>query len=144
MLAALLWVHVLCTTAGYTGLIAANVYALFLARSGDAHVLRGGLSAWRRSARIFGPLLGIGMLLGFWLAASMRVSLLSGWLIVTYAVIVAALALQAGVMIPWQVRSNRTLETGVVPRLTPLTFVLVGLSAAYTAIVGLMLLRPAL
>lgn len=142
MLAFLLVAHVLCTTAGYAGLIAGNAYLLFLTNGGNAPAVRTGLEAWRKSARTFGPLLGAGMLLGFALAASFHVSLVSPWLVATYALIVAVLAIQFGIMVPWQLRSDRTLAAGAIPHLTPVRVVIAAQCVVYTAIVGLMLVKP--
>ncbi|HKE36382.1 MAG TPA: hypothetical protein VKB39_03070 [Candidatus Baltobacteraceae bacterium] len=142
MLALLLIAHVLCTTAGYAGLIAGNAYLLFLTGSGNAPAVRTGLGAWRKSAQTFGPLLGAGTLLGFALAATFHVSLVSPWLVATYALILAVLAIQFGVMVPWQQRSDRALASGAIPRLTPVRAVIAAQSVVYTAIVGLMLVKP--
>ena len=138
----LLVAHVLCTTIGYGGLIAGNVYLLYLTGSGDAGAVASGLTAWRKTARTFGPLLLAGMLLGFGLAASFRISLSAPWLIATYALIVAVVAIQTGVMVPWQLRSDRSLAAGAIPALAPVRSVLVALSVGYTAILALMLVRP--
>lgn len=139
---ALLFAHVLLTTAGYVGLIAVNAYALFLSQSRDVQIVRTGLTAWRKSTRIFGPLLALGLLVGFSLAASSHVSLSSVWLIATYVLVAIAMAIQAAVMIPWQLRSSRTLEAGDLPSMTPMVSVLVMLSLLYTGILWLMVSRP--
>ncbi|HZZ01158.1 MAG TPA: hypothetical protein VFE36_16470 [Candidatus Baltobacteraceae bacterium] len=141
-MAFLLVAHVLCTTIGYAGLIAGNVYLLFLTGSADAGAIASGLSAWRKTARTFGPLLLAGMLLGFALAGAVRVPLGAPWLLATYALIVAVIAVQATVMVPWQLHSDRSLAAGTIPRLAPVRAVLVALSIGYTAILTLMLVRP--
>jgi hypothetical protein len=142
MIDALLLGHVLLTTAGYVGLIASNVYVLFLSRSRDPHAIRVGLTAWRHSSQVFGPFLLVGVFFGFGLASAMHVSLGSLWLVSTYILIVAAIAVQASVMIPWQLRSNPMLEAGIVPRMTPVVLVLIALCVSYTSILWLMLARP--
>lgn len=141
-MALMLVAHVLCTTIGYAGLIAGNVYLLYLSRSGDAAAVASGLTAWRKTARTFGPLLLAGMLLGFALAAAFHVPLNEPWLLATYALIAAIVAIQASVMVPWQLRSDRTLAAGALPGLAPVRVVLVALCTGYTAIVTLMLVRP--
>lgn len=138
----LLFAHVLVTTSGYVGLIATNAYALLLFRSRDPQIAWSGLTAWRNSARIFGPLLAVGILLGFALAATSGIPLNSRWLILAYALIVVALGVQAGITIPWQLRSNRTLQAGQLPSTSPLVFVLTMLSLLYTAILWLMVSQP--
>ncbi len=57
--------HVILTTKGYVGLIAANLWLLQLCRGRRTEIMMEAISVWRRSARFFGPLLGIGVLLGF-------------------------------------------------------------------------------
>ena len=52
--------HVILTTAGYVGLIAANLWLLMLSHSRDARALAAGVRSWRRSARLFGPMLAMG------------------------------------------------------------------------------------
>jgi len=139
----LLFVHVLLATAGYAGLIAVNVYVLMMCQGQDASTFRQALTAWRKSSQVFGPMLGLGVILGFGVAATLHVPLTSRWLYVTYALMVAAIGVQAGIMAPWQVRNNRALLQGVIPSTGPVVFVLVSLSAIYTAIVALMVFRPA-
>lgn len=139
---ALLLGHILLTTAGYAGLIAANVYVLFLSRSRDPHVIRLGLTAWRHSTQVFGPLLLVGIFFGFGHAAAVHIALGSSWLVTTYGLIVAAIVLQAAVMIPWQLRSNAMLEAGAVPSMTPVALVLLFFCIVYTSILWLMLTRP--
>lgn len=140
----LLLAHVLLATTGYVGLIAANVYVLFLSRSRDAHVIRAGLTAWRHASQIFGPVLLIGVFTGLGLAAAYHVPLGSPWLVGTYILIAAVIAIQAVVMIPWQLRSNPMLESGTIPKMAPVVLVLVVLCAAYSAILWLMIARPGL
>lgn len=139
---ALLLTHVLLATAGYVGLIAANIYLLFVTGNRDANALAVALTAWRKSTRIFGPLLALGVLLGFGLAAMFHVSLLSTWLVITYVLVVAALGITGGVMVPWQIRSDRILAAGVIPPLMPVRVVVTSLAVIYTAIIGLMIARP--
>jgi hypothetical protein len=79
---------------------------------------------------------------GFAVAALSHVPLLSGWLVGTYVLIVVALATQAALMVPLQVRAERSFEAGTLPRLGSATVVLVMLCIIYTAIVALMLVRP--
>lgn len=139
---ALLLTHVLFATAGYVGLIAANVYLLFVTGNRDVNAIVAGLSAWRKSTRIFGPLLALGVLVGFGLAAMFHVSLISTWLVITYVLVVAALGIMGGVMVPWQIRSDRSLAAGVIPPLLPVRVVVTSLAVIYTAIIGLMIARP--
>lgn len=142
MVNALLVTHVLLTTMGYVGLIATNVYVLFLARRRDPQITRAGLTAWRQSSRIFGPCMLVGVFLGFGLAATLHVSLSSFWLVSTYILIVAGIVVQVAVMIPWQLRADPILEAGAAPRTTTVAIVMIVMSLFYTAILGLMLVHP--
>lgn len=139
----LLVAHVLLTTAGYAGIIATHAYMLYVRRSQNLDAIRAGLSAWRNAAQTFGPLLGIGVLIGFGLAGAMHVPLLSRWLIIAYILVALALATQAGVTIPWQLRSARAVEAGAVPAMGPIRFAVVWMSLIYTALLIVMLARPA-
>lgn len=141
-MALLLVAHVVCATTGYAGFIACNAYLLYVTRAGDAAAVASGLAAWRRTSRIFGALFFTGMLFGFALAAAFRVPLNEPWLLGTYALIVAIAAIQGGVMVPWQIRSDRSLAAGTIPPLAPVRIVLIALCAGYTATLALMLVRP--
>lgn len=141
-MALLLVAHVVCITTGYAGFIACNAYLLYLTRAGDAAAFASGVTAWRKTARIFGALFFAGMLCGFALAAAFRVPLNAPWLLATYALIVAIAVIQGAVMVPWQVRSDRILATGKIPPLAPVRVVLIALCAGYTATLALMLVRP--
>ena len=138
----LLFAHVLLTTVGYGGLIALNAFALFLSQSREPQIMRAGLTAWRKSTRIFGPLLALGVAAGIYLAAASGVPLTSIWLIATYVLVTLAIGVQAAVMIPWQLRSNSVLEEGRLPSMTPMTLVLVMQSLLYTGILWMMSSRP--
>ncbi len=141
MLAFLIVTHVVLTTTGYLGLTADSLW-LFLLCLSPAGVEAEAIHTWRRLARIFGPLLGVGTLMGFWLAAMAGISLASPWLVATYAVVVLALGAQALIMIPWQVRADGILSQGGKVRTLPVIIVLVVLFVTYTAILSLMLLKP--
>lgn len=138
----LVFTHVLFTTVGYVGLIAVSAYALMLVQSDNTSIVRYGIAAWRKAARVFGPLLAVGVAIGIGLATASGVSLTSSWLIATYVLIAVAIAAQAAIMIPWQLRTNVLLEAGRLPPRSPLVVVLVALSLIYTAIVWLMVTRP--
>lgn len=139
---ALLVAHILFTTSGYAGLIAANIYLLSMSASADAGTMRAALGGWQRSVRVFGPLLGLGILFGFGLAAELRISLVSTWLVATYALIIIGMGIQGVVVVPWQRRADPALALGTIPPLTPVRAMLVTQSVVYTAIVALMVLQP--
>ena len=142
MLSALIAAHVTFTTAGYVGLIATNFIVLILCRSSEPAVVLQAVRAWRGSARVFGPLLGIGVLLGLWLAGLTHVGLLSLWLVITYALIVLALGAQAALMIPWQSRAQNAAAAGKSISTRPIVVVLAVFTIAYLSIILLMLLQP--
>jgi hypothetical protein len=133
--------HVALTTAGYMGLIAASAWLLALSRSEDPRVVLSSIRSWRGTMRVFGPLLGIGMLVGFGLAFVMRIPLLAPWLIAAYALIVIGMVTQGAIMIPWQARAEGTLAAGEPVKTRPIATVIAIFSAAYVGLLGLMLVR---
>jgi hypothetical protein len=142
LLSSVLVAHVSFTTIGYVGLIAANVWLLRLCRQQHVSAVLEAVSTWRATAQIFGPMLGVGALLGFWLAALLQEPLGSRWLLLTYGLIVLSLGTQAAIMIPWQVRATELVPQGVPVSHQPIAIVLSVLLAAYVSIAGLMLIRP--
>jgi hypothetical protein len=142
ILSSVLVSHVILTTVGYVGLIAANVWLLRLCAQRDSSAVLEAVSAWRATAQVFGPMLGMGTLLGFWLAALLHEQLLSLWLFLTYGLIIFALGTQAAIMIPWQVRARELIRQGAPISRRPIMIVLSALSLAYISIASLMILRP--
>ena len=134
-------VHVLLTMGGYAGLIAINVWLLLLCRTGDATLIAKGVQIWQNTGRIFGPLLGLGVLVGFATAGSARISLLSPWLIATYALIVIVVGGQAALMVPFNLRARRLANGETVPTL-PIALAISLLALGYICIPALMFVRP--
>jgi len=87
-------------------------------------------------------MLGVGILLGFWLAALLHEQLVSLWLLLTYGLIVFALGTQAAIMIPWQLRATELIRQGGQVSRQPIIVVLAVLSVVYASIAGLMIMRP--
>jgi predicted integral membrane protein DUF2269 len=108
---ALVAAHVTCTTLGYGGLISANLWLALVARSREQAVMASALRATEIVVRIFGPLLGVGILFGAATMGAMRVPASSSWLVATYVVIVLALAVQVTIAIPWYRRTSRSLTS---------------------------------
>ena len=142
LFSSLLVAHVILTTLGYVGLIATNLWLLLLCRRAEPAVVVDAVSTWRATARIFGPLIGIGMLLGSWLATVAGFSLGSEWLLWTYALIVVALGAQAAIMIPWQIRAQAAVRDGGQLSVQPVVAAVGLFSLVYVALVALMTLRP--
>ncbi|HEY6326642.1 MAG TPA: hypothetical protein VIW73_09060 [Candidatus Cybelea sp.] len=134
--------HVILTTLGYAGLIATNAWLATLCRNADGAVVLAGVKAWRKLVRVFGPLLGLGVLAGFALALEMGTPLTAGWLVITYALIVVALGAQAVLMVPWQVRAETSIASGAPLTTRPIVATVWIFSFAYVAILTLMLWRP--
>ncbi len=134
--------HVILTTLGYAGLIAGNAWLAALCRNADGTVVLAGVKAWRRLVRVFGPLLGLGLLVGFALALKMGTPLTAGWLVITYALIVIALGGQAALMVPWQARAEAAIASGVPLSTRPIVGTVWIFSIAYVGILTLMLWRP--
>jgi len=93
-------------------------------------------------ARVFGPLLGLGVLAGFVVAIIMGVPLTAGWLVATYALIVLALVGQGAMMVPWQRRAEAALAAGGSLSTRPIAGTLMLFCVAYVGILWLMILRP--
>ncbi len=134
--------HVTLAMAGYVGLIATNAWLLLLARNPNAETVFSALRAWRRLERIFGPLLGAGLLAGIALAVVSGFSLTSAWLLTVYGLILGTLAIQAAIMVPWQLRAERVVESGAQLSTRPIVLVVVTFSVAYLTIATLMFARP--
>jgi hypothetical protein len=134
--------HVILTTLGYAGLIAGNAWLAALCRNADGAVVLAGVKVWRRLVRVFGPLLGLGVLAGFALALKMGTPLAAGWLVITYALIVVALGAQAALMVPWQVRAEAAIASGAPLTARPIVATVWIFSLAYVGILTLMLWRP--
>lgn len=102
---ALLAAHVFCTTLGYSGLACVNIWLAQVARQGDSGLLALAAQSSLRVERIVGPVLGLGLLLGFAVAGVMRVPLSTGWLLLAYGLIVLGGATQALVAVPWHLKA---------------------------------------
>lgn len=139
---ALIATHAVLTTIGYAGLIATNLWLLALCRVADPVIVAQAISAWRALVRIFGPTLGVGVLLGFGLAAVAHVSFGSLWLVITYALVLVAIGVQASIMVPWQLRANAILAGGGAISTRPVAIVVTVFCIAYAGTLSLMLLRP--
>jgi hypothetical protein len=141
-ISALLVAHVIFTSAGYIGLITTNLAVLVLCGRKEPALVAEGVSVWRRLVRLFGPILGIGVLLGLWLAGALHVGFTSLWLLVTYALVFVALGTQAAIMVPWQFRAQNAAALGTAISVRPLVTVLSAFTVVYVCIVSLMILRP--
>lgn len=135
-------VHVLLTMGGYAGLIATNACLLLLCRTGDATLIAKGVRIWQSTGRIFGPLLGLGVLLGFATAGASGISLLSPWLVATYTLILIVIGGQAALMVPFNVRARR-LANGETVSTAPIALAISLLTVGYICIPALMFVRPA-
>lgn len=142
LFSSILAAHVILTTVGFVGLIASNVWLIRLCQQPDGVAVRQAVSTWRLAAQIFGPMLGLGVLIGFWVAVLFHESMASFWLLVTYGLIVLALGTQAAIMIPWQLRATEILRQGKRVTTRPIVAVLSTLSVAYVSIAALMVVRP--
>lgn len=134
--------HVLLAMGGYAGLIATNIWLLMLTGAGDAAVFLRGVQTWQRTARIFGPLLGLGVLIGFATAVTAGFSLLSPWLIATYALILIVLIGQASLTVPFNLHAER-MATGDAVSTRPIALAISLLTLGYICIATLMIVRPA-
>jgi hypothetical protein len=143
---ALIAAHVICTTLGYAGLICANLWLVVMLRLREPALSGPAVRSSLQMNRIFGPLLGAGILLGIAVMIVMHVPASSLWLASSFAVIVLALALQAAVAIPWHIRSLRAISSGADPSTmlserTP-SLISAAFVVAFALIVLLMVMRP--
>jgi hypothetical protein len=140
--AGLVTAHAILATLGFVGLIATTVMLLLQCRQFGPDAVIRAIRTWRASARIFGPVLGLGLLVGLWLALAAHISLTSSWLLMAYALIVLAMTAQAGIMIPWQRRAQRAVEAGALVSTRGIVTVVVVFTVAYVGLILLMLVRP--
>ena len=143
---ALVAAHVIFTTLGYSALIVANVSVALRARESQRPAWTDALRTAITISRIFGPLLGIGILLGIAAVFATHLPAFSPWLVATYALIVLALVLQAAVALPWYGRSLRAATPGATQEIAPdrrAPAVFAGAFAtAFAIIVALMVMKP--
>jgi hypothetical protein len=101
----LLSAHIFCTTLGYSGLAYVNIWLAQVARQGDAAAIVPAAQSSLRVERIAGPILGVGVLLGFGVAAAMHIPLLTGWLLIAYGLIILGGVTQALIAVPWHLQA---------------------------------------
>ena len=111
--------HIVFTTFGLAGLTTVNVWLALAAKEPST------LSATARIAlsveRIAGPILGLGIILGFALAPATGYPLSQPWLLTTYGLILAGIAIQIFVAVPWHLQAARAAQdaAGPAPQLNP-------------------------
>ena len=133
--------HICFTTLGLGGLVATNAFLASMAGT-DRDTFRRGVGFSLALQRIFGPMTGIGILLGFAVMGIARISATAGWLLLAYALVVAGIVFQGAVAVPWQLRALRSNDAGAtVDQRTPqLIAAVFGLN--FVAIVFVMVLKP--
>ena len=138
----LLAAHICCTTLGLGGLVSANGTLAAVAANAHGDAFRRGVGYSLALNRVFGPLLGIGILIGFALMAAAGIAASSRWLLIAYALVVAGIAFQASVAVPWQRRALAAdPDDAAIDRRTPL--LAAGIFALdFVAIVFVMVLKP--
>ncbi len=138
--------HVICTTLGYSGLIVANFALAVVARRQEAQSTAAAFGAVVTIERLFGPLLGVGVLLGIATLVALHLPGSAPWLIVTYVVIVVGLALQGAVAVPFHLRHLRAAETGATfageDAARTATWIAIAFAAMFVLLVTLMVARP--
>ena len=134
--------HIVLVTAGYIGFIALNAWVLVLARDKNPSIVLAGLRAWRRLVRIFGPVLGLGVLAGFADAVYAGFSLTSLWLVGAYVLIVLSACTQAALMVPWQLRAEGAIARGETLSTRPIAALIALFFIFYVTITSLMFIRP--
>lgn len=132
--------HAMFATFGFVGLIATNLALLLFCRQPGASVSTA-IRTWRASARIFGPLLGLGLILGIWLALAAGISLSATWLLVAYALIVVAAGTQTAIMVPFQLRATNAASAAPLST-RGIAGIVATFTVAYICIMLLMIARP--
>jgi hypothetical protein len=100
----LLALHICCTTLGLGGLVCANTLLAVAAGRAEPPLFRSIVSLSLLLNRIFGGLLGAGILLGFATMGSAHVPATATWLVVAYLLVISGIVFQAAVAIPWHLR----------------------------------------
>jgi hypothetical protein len=137
----LLALHVCCTTLGLGGLVCASVLLALTADGADARSLMRMAALTLLANRIFGGLVGVGVLFGLATMEAAHVPANATWLILTYAVIVLGIAFQALVAIPWQLRIVRAAETVAAPVRTA-RLIAAAFALQFVLIVFIMVVKP--
>jgi len=114
----LLALHVCCTTLGLGGLVSANFPMALAAGHADPLLLARMAGSALIANRIFGGVLGAGILLGLATMGAAHVPPTAPWLVSSYALIVLGIAFQATVAIPWQRRVVDSAQTVAHPART--------------------------
>ena len=99
--------HIFCATFGYAGLIYVNLWLAQVAKGGDTQAIVAAAQSAMRVTRLSGPILGLGILLGFALAPAAGFPLSQPWLIATYLLMLIGIAIQALVAVPWLIQTIR-------------------------------------
>lgn len=100
--------HVFCATFGYAGLIYVNLWLAQVAKGGDTQAIVAAAQSAMRVTRVAGPILGLGVLLGFVLAPAAGFPLSQPWLIATYVLMLIGIAIQALLAVPWLMQAIRS------------------------------------
>jgi hypothetical protein len=138
--------HVICTTLGYGGLIVGNVALAVVARRGETQSTAIAFQVVLAIERLFGPLLGIGVLLGIATLAALHLPGSAPWLILSYVLILIGLALQGAVAVPFHLRHVRASESGAAlageNAARTATWIAIAFAAMFVLLVTLMVARP--
>lgn len=137
----LLALHVCCTTLGLGGLVSANLPPALAAGHADALLLKRLARSALITNRIFGGVLGAGILLGLATMGAAHVPPTAPWLVLSYALIVIGIAFQATFAIPWQQRVVHSAETVAHPARTA-RLIAVAFLLEFVALVCVMVVKP--
>lgn len=137
----LLALHICCATLGLGGLVCSNVLLALTLEGADAESLRRTARLSLLGNRIFGPLVGVGVLLGLATMGVAHVPANATWLVLTYAIIVLGIGFQAVVAIPWHVRILRSAETVAAPARTA-RLIATAFALQFVLLVFVMVVKP--
>lgn len=137
----LLALHVCCTTLGLGGLVCANVLLALIAGRVDALALARIAGFTLLANRIFGGLLGAGVLLGLATMGVAHVPPNAAWLVITYVLVVLGIGFQAAVAIPWQLRVIRAPDSVASPARTA-RVIAAAFALQFVLLVFVMVVKP--
>lgn len=94
--------HIVSMFAGVSLVLGMGSVAGLIARQGDVRAIRSTFPIFIRLARLIGPFFILGLVFGLATAVTGGFDLLRPWLLIAYALFVAATALGVGIEGPWQ------------------------------------------
>jgi len=137
----LIALHICCATLGLGGLVCANVLLALTAEGADPESLTRTARVSLLANRVFGPLVGVGVLLGLATMSVAHIPANATWLVLTDAISVLGIAFQAVIAIPWHLRIIRSAETVAAPARTA-RLIAAAFALQFVLLVFVMVVKP--